>query len=246
MLIISHNKKDYYDGVVGTMGIDKTIVYNRETIEFENRDIPSVFKGKDNFGGIRYRETPFHELSYHSIKKECKHICDEHAHFIIGFCGKLYIGWKLYYVNDVNTYAISTEITYNNEFMKSILQEKSWHNNLNDSINYILSYNALPIFRELKVPVFVYDGDFGRIYLDKNNYSVYNKFNPKFIINPLLKDYEFYKVFDTFQAFQEVSMFMGGVLGAGEKEIVEVADKYKIGQHGFDKFSFRKDKEVKK
>jgi hypothetical protein len=41
-------------------------------------------------------------------------------------------------------------------------------------------------------------------------------------------------------------MFMGGVLGAGEKEITEVADKYKITQHGFNKFSFRKDKEVKK
>ena len=244
MLIIS-KKKDYYDGVVGTMGVDKTIVYNRDTVELDNRIIPKAFKGKDSFWGLKYRETPFHELSYISIKKDCRHICDEHAHFIIGFCGKLYIGWKLYREIDTLTNAISTEITYNTEYMQTILEEKSWHSNLNDSIKYILSYDALPMFRELKVPVFVYDGDFGRTSFDRKR-SIYNSMKPKFFINPLLKDYEFYKVFDTFQAFQEVSMFMGGVLGANEKEITVVADKYKITQYGFDKFSFRKDKEVKK
>jgi hypothetical protein len=244
MLIIS-KKKDYYDGVVGTMGVDKTIVYNRDTVELDNRAVPKAFKGKDSFWGLKYRETPFHELSYVSIKKNCRHICDEHAHFIIGFCGKLYIGWKLYREIDFTTHAISTEITYDTEYMQSILEEKSWHNNLDDSIKYILSYDALPMFRELKVPVFVYDGDFGRTSFDRKR-SIYNSMKPKFFVNPLLKDYEFYKVFDTFQAFQEVSMFMGGILGAGEKEITVVADKYKITQHGFDKFSFRKDKEVKK
>jgi hypothetical protein len=245
MLIINHNKKDYYDGVVGTMGVDKTIVYNRDTVELDNRSIPSAFKGKDGFWGLKFRETPFHELSYISIKKKYKNICDEHAHFIIGFCGKLYIGWKLYREIDIETHAISTEFTYDTEYMQTILEEKSWHNNLADNINYVLSYNALPIFRELKVPVFVYDGDFDRTTFDKKR-SIYNSMKPKFFINPLLKDYEFYKVFDTFQAFQEVSMFLGGVLGAGEKPISEVADKYKITQHGFDyKYSFRKDKEVK-
>ena len=244
MLIIS-KKKDYYDGVVGTMGVDKTIVYDRDMIELDNRNTPSPFKGKDSFWGLKYRETPFHELSYISIKKENRNVCDEHAHFIIGFCGKLYIGWKLYREIDPTYHTISTEITYDTEYMQTILEEKSWHTNLDDGIKYILSYNALPIFRELKVPVFVYDADFGRTSFDKKR-SIYNSFKPKFFINPLLKDYEFYKVFDTFQAFQEVQMFMGGVLGKGEKDIVEVADKYKIEQHGFDyKYSFRKDKEKK-
>ena len=57
---------------------------------------------------------------------------------------------------------------------------------------------------------------------------------------------EFYKVIDAFTAFQEISMFIGGVLGIGEKEIVEIEDKYKIGQHGFDKWSFRKEPSKKK
>jgi hypothetical protein len=51
---------------------------------------------------------------------------------------------------------------------------------------------------------------------------------------------------DSFTAFQEISMFLGGVLGAGEKNIVEVEDKYKITQHGFNKWSFRKEPEKKR
>ena len=244
MLIIS-KKKDYYDGVVGTMGIDKTIVYNRDTIELENRDMPKIFKGKEGYWGIR-RENPFHALGYINIKKEYSHICDEHAYFIIGFCGKLYIGWKLYREIDTTDHSITTEISYDTNYMTTILEEKGWHGYLRDSINYINAYNALFIFRDLKAPVFVYDGDFGRTTFDKTR-SLYNRHQPKFFVNPLLKDYEFYKVFDTFQAFQEVSMFMGGVLGAGEKPISEVADKYKITQHGFDyKWSFRKESEKNK
>jgi hypothetical protein len=121
--------------------------------------------------------------------------------------------------------------------MKSILEKESWHNNLDDSISYIQNFDAIEIFRELNSPVFIYDGDYGRSYFYG---KLYNNHKPKFIINPLLKEYEFFKVFDTFQAFQEIQMFLGGVLGRGEKEIVQVADKYKIAQHGFDKWSFRK------
>jgi hypothetical protein len=238
MLIIA-KKKDYYDGVVGTMGVDKTLVYNRETIEFENDDMPFPFKSKRGFWGVKHRENPFHELAYHSIKKEFKNVCDEHAHFVVGFCGKLYIGWKLYTGSPVYPYEVTTTITYDNEYIKTILEQKSWHGNLEDSINNVLNFDALQIFRDLKVPVFIYDGDYGRLYFDKKRYS-YNNHHPKFFINPLLKDYEFYKVFDSFQAFQEVSMFMGGVLGNREKDIVVVEDKYKIAQHGFDKWSFRK------
>ena len=181
MLIIS-KKKDFYDGVVGTMGVDKTIVYNRDLIEIENDQLPYVLRKR-----TWRKESPFYELSYHSIKKEYKHVCDEHAHFIIGFCGKLYIGWKLYREIDPLTHAISTEIRYDTKYMQTILEEKSWHGNLDDGIKYILSYNALQLFRELKVPVFVYDGDFGRTSFDKKH-RIYDSHQPKFFINPLLKD----------------------------------------------------------
>ena len=93
-----------------------------------------------------------------------------------------------------------------------------------------MNYDPINLFRESKTPIFVYD--------------TYRR-DDAFIINPILKDYEFYKVVDAFTAFTELQMFISGVLGVGEKEIVEIEDKYKIGQHGFDKWSFRKEPQKK-
>jgi hypothetical protein len=243
MLIIS-KKKDYYDGVVGTMGIDKTIVYDRQIIEFEDKNIPELFYKKfyGLYGMKRDKNHPFYKLTYHHIKKEYQKKYPHFSYFIIGFCGKIYVGWKLYsegknYYNEFNP--LITEITYDFDYMKTLSEPKGWiGDNFEDDVKYIKNYNALDLFRELKTPVFVYDNDYDRKSLDK----YWHHDNHKFIVNPLLKNYEFYKIFDTFQTFQEIQMFLSGVLGAGEKEIIEVADKYKITQHGFDyKWSFRRE-----
>ena len=50
LIIAKKSEKDYYDGVVGTMGIDKTIVYDREIIELEYPKMPKYFKRKNIFG----------------------------------------------------------------------------------------------------------------------------------------------------------------------------------------------------
>ena len=238
MLILNHNKKDYYDGVAGTTGIDKTLVYNREVIELEEVKTPKIFRRKKFWR--KENNNPFRDLGDFKFKREFYDVCDEYGYIIIGFCGKLYIGWKLYRAEKTYPFKVSTEIVFDVDYMKSILEPKSWHNNLEDSINYIQKFDAIQIFRELNAPIFIFDSDYGRSNLEVKRYSISNH-NPKFFVNPILKDYEFYKIFDAFQAFQEISMFMGGVLGRGEKEIVEVEDKYKITQHGFDKWSFRKE-----
>ena len=62
-----------------------------------------------------------------------------------------------------------------------------------------------------------------------------------FVIDPVLKDYNFQKVLDPFTAYQELDQWIGGVLGQNPQP-EEVADKYKIQQHGYDKWSFRKHK----
>jgi hypothetical protein len=235
MYIIT-KKKDFYDGVVGTMGIDKTIVYNRETQIFEDRsEFPKAFR-PNNLYNTRW-QNHFLNVNHYQNFKNNKY--SENHSFIVGFCGKLYIGWKFYReVPDNNGYSdMETYITYDREFVKKNVKTVGWHSNLMDDLNYIDTYNSMDIFRNLKVPIFIYDNDYNRTSI--------NAYRSKsvFITNPILNDYEFYKVFDSFAAFQEVQMFMGGVLGSGEKEIIEVEDKYKITEHGFDKYSFRKDKE---
>lgn len=239
MYIIS-KRKDYYDGVAGTTGIDKTIVYNRQIIEVDEKDYPRVFQRYNAFSNKN--PSPFNKIGSVDVKYELRAagVYGHAAIFIIGFCGKLYVGCKLYSEGETDaSYGgkkLITTITYDMENLKGLLQDYGWSGKFEDNLNYVLTYDPIEIFREFNSPVFVYDNDYGRTYFPNSNWSN----NHKFFINPLLKEYQFYKVFDAVQAFQEISMFLGGVLGKGEKEIVEVADKYKIGQHGFDKWSFRK------
>ena len=239
MLIINHKKKDYYDGVAGTSGIDKTIIYDRQIIELEDEDIPKEFQ-RHNYV-LNPKRSTFLKLEYSVIKLELRSEYAFTSPFIIGFCGKLYVGWKLYsIVKESHNEELITTITYDNDNIMKILQKSSWGGNVKDNLNYVLSYDPIEFFRRFNAPVFIYDSDYGRTNIDK-----YWRNHPKFFINPLLKEYQFYKVFDAVQAFQEIQMFLGGVLGNREKEIVNVEDKYKITQHGFDKWSFRKEPQKK-
>ena len=240
MYIISKNK-DYYDGVVGTMGVDKTIVYERTPVTIDDPfKFPKPFT--EIRGWNRRDRTPFNNIrSGYPTKRESGY--NGSSPFIVGFCGKLYLGWKFYLEverkRDILSYPeLRTSITYNVEFIKKHVEKHSWRSKLIDDIHYILAYNPMELFRQLNVPIFIYDSDYDRKFIGKYT----RKGNEVFITNPPLKDYEFYKVWDTFAAFQEIQTFMGGVLGAGEKEFVEIEDKYKISQHGFDNKSFRRDK----
>lgn len=245
MYIISKHK-DYYDGVVGSVGMDKTLVYERQVKDRTNA--LKEFKHSRSGGWRSNDENPFLNVGYADIDREkTKKYKDIHF-FIVGFCGKLYLGWKLYYKvkerDETGTIVdvTKTDIVYGYENVKDLLIESCWRGNLKDDIDYVMNYDPIEMFRKLKTPVFVHDTD-AEVKRDKS-YIITSR--TKLITNPVLKNYEFYKVVDAFTAFQEISMFIGGVLGIGEKEIIEVEDKYKIGQHGFDKWSFRKEPSKKR
>lgn len=236
MYIISKTK-DYYDGVVGTMGIDKTLVYEREMVMNEDDStFPEPFTAIKSWN--RKRDNPFRSLRYgYSLKKPSNF--DSSSPFIVGFCGKLYIGWKFYKQKRCGLYEdLETIITYDLDFIKKQLVHSLWRNDLLSDLEYIMKFNSMETFRNLNSPIFIYDSDYDRRYL--GTYT--SRSNEVFITNPILKNYEFYRVHDSFSAFQEIQMFIGGVLGRGEKEIKEVEDKYKIRQHGFDDKSFRRSK----
>jgi hypothetical protein len=57
----------------------------------------------------------------------------------------------------------------------------------------------------------------------------------------VLKTVEFQKKVTAWEAMQELSMFVGGVLPKEGAPMVEITDQtVKIAKHGFDKYSFRK------
>lgn len=59
-------------------------------------------------------------------------------------------------------------------------------------------------------------------------------------LNRQLKDLEFYRIMSPYQAYQELSMWIGGVLIQPDKPMVTVSDAMKIHKAGYDKWSFRK------
>lgn len=64
------------------------------------------------------------------------------------------------------------------------------------------------------------------------------------VYNPRLKPYQFFRILPPYQAFQEISMFISGVLGGKSPKMIEISDEIRLQKHGFDlKTSFRKDKE---
>lgn len=70
--------------------------------------------------------------------------------------------------------------------------------------------------------------------------AIIKKGKPCIVINPKMADVELYRRLGPYEAYQEMSMFLGN-LSHPEKPTSKVDDKYKILGHGFDlKESFRK------
>lgn len=92
------------------------------------------------------------------------------------------------------------------------------------------------IFFKYDCPYFIFGHDESLRYTPQ--VKEYNK--KKLIKNPVLKDMEFFKHMDSFTCFQEISMFLGGILGSSPKEIIQVSDEVLRDKRGFDKWSFKK------
>lgn len=60
------------------------------------------------------------------------------------------------------------------------------------------------------------------------------------IINPNLKDLDFCRIVNSFTAFQEISMYIGGVIPKDGPEMVEISDKMMLQKKGYNEESFRK------
>ena len=104
--------------------------------------------------------------------------------------------------------------------------------------------NFTKLFNKFKSPVFVLH--FGDDRNRKWSFKDTETCKITCITDPLLKEYDFFRKFDVNQTFQEISMYIGGVLGGSSPPMAEIEDKYRIEAHGFDKWSFRKMPEKKK
>ena len=245
MYIIS-KYKDYYDGAVG-MGIDKSIVYERT---FQSMLTPDHIKEKLQ-EEKNWRVGFTHQYGYNRIPKGKYNT----YLVVIGFCGKLYPAIRteahdekyeypyynevhdiIYDVDQIKAFLDSQESNSDRYFKKSKTDVQQFE----DYLNRIKNVDPLEIHREFNSPIFAYgyppvqqDWEFRKDYNVEKSHG--------FFINPMLKDYKFAKVFDPYTAFQEIQMFISGVLPVGDDvDAFPYTEKQKVAQHGMDKWSFRK------
>lgn len=179
--------------------------------------------------------------------------------FVISFCGKLYPGyksnveWSFYdteqYVKLLDK-AQKVSVGKDRKFWDTIdrLDFDGIKKTLDSKQRYhrycrtVLSHSSWKTFRDnvgsltssseshqvLRSPVYmVIEGN-----------SVMR--NDQLIVNPILKDFGFASMVDPYTAFQELSMYVGGVLTSQMNPDIDRSDDLIRHQKGFDKWSFRK------
>lgn len=239
---------DYYDSVLAH-GRDESLVYVRHEKEIKEDEI--IDKLRDVL-----REVPDRDRRYIEEQQDL-------IPFMIFFCGRTYLGYK--FLNKKGTSGTPgippkeiEKFAYSAEEIEKIFTtyKIKWDSPSRYTGFYgkdeLTMDNLVKAFKEhnsttdlnlkFKSPVMI-------VYRENANI--------KLVINPRLKDYEFAKVMNPYDAFQEISMYLGGVLGAQQIKTTDrrkkkkkylhhtsskkVDDKVNIERHGFDyKWGFRK------
>ena len=238
MLIIS-KEHDYYDTAHDGF-IDKTIVYQRTPVQTDG-----YFQSR--FGTLTGTKIDIDIPYGNSIRT--KEYTEDKEIFMVGFCGKFYLGVhhikKTFVMGDV----LIDRYIYDFDEMIKCLELKpekrskfsrkyhwfgNYYNNFVDFYNKYNGVERFDLFLKYKSPI-LYIGSDRKIILDPD------KDNKKLVLNPILKDIEFFKVFDSKTAFDSISTFISNVLTNPEKEAI-IPNRVKIESKGFDyKTSFRKE-----
>lgn len=227
---------DYYD-TAAIYGIDKTCVYLRAG---------EIKKSDFNLDtGSRWRSWP-HEEKFVKVKAdvEIRYRVDK---YVIGFCGNLHpvvvIQKETDGLTKVERFSFYSTEKVQAFFTKEKLKLESGRSYWSmrdftvkskqslDNFFEVAQYKKLEEeFHKNNCPVFVY----GRFEDNK-------KEKLRVVTNPSLRDYRFAQVKDPQGAFQDIFMYISGVLGISAPPMVKVKDKELAAKRGHDgKYSFRK------
>jgi len=225
---------DYYDCGLAH-GIDDQLMYIRE-----KKEILHKRTNGNKFNGLKpamFENEVFGLSPRFGVKTD---------RFLVGFCGKIYKGVRLqhdkygnygdacyaYTLEGVSSFykeyctkkqyeAFLGQRQRGNRFVPSLYRYDKHFKNQSDPEKYS------EYFRDNHLPLFIVS--------DWNNYS------QEIVVthNGSLRDVEFFKVFDSYTAFQEISMYIGGVLGVGEPHMLDISDECMRDAKGFNDISFK-------
>jgi len=248
MKIIS-KEKDYYDSAQG-MGIDESLVYVRTPYkakldELEIKFLDGLFKHAPMWSASRWR--------YADNLEKCTA-----EPFIVGFCGKIFPGMELkihigkdflgnakFKTTYVYSYKKLTEVLekYKLDSQLKEIRDKTalWGTNKKSTMEF---FNLKKRYKELekffiknKTPVFTVVKNMQlEIGLKTSDYSTMKHpdlVSEGLIVNNNLKALNFFENIDAYTAYQEISMYLGGVIPKDTPEMATISDENMLKKKGF-------------
>ena len=219
--------KDYYD-TVSHQYLDKEVLYVRDTV---------IHKLKDRVVILSSDTKTNKENTHFSFYFE-----------YIGFCGEVYPVIQVKYFNKDQQKEIHVGL-YNSEEVYGFFQQHGLKIEIN---KYYYRYLNSISLNTRAIEEFFKDRESAERLM-----QFFSKYNtPVFIlrrqdgnqvveVNPQLKPYYFSRVKDPFTAHQDLYRYITSVMIKPDRPMVQLTDKDRIAKHGFDKFSFRKEKSKK-
>lgn len=258
---------DYYDPVM-QYGMDKECVYERNYQEIilenewffsrrgpvemtkERREIEEFGKNFQKNISTTIVDSRFYE------RKPTQFLGTESYGFIL-FCGEIHQFVQIALrenMNEFRHYTFSEEdikkkvSQHDQDVIESYINEESCEFNKSGLFRYRSKYPKLynSFFQQPTTKQYNELIDFHIKYQSPIILLEYMHNKIKLLINPDLSKYEFYKVFDSFSAFQKIYSFISGVLGNKEKETSDIGDNDLKEMKGFDDWSFKKEPTKKK
>lgn len=204
---------DYYD--IARVGIDKTRVFNRET--------SFVSEGKHDL---------FHEYKpFVAVPRNTRMGAHDIRFGIVGFCGTIHPFVNVEDNRYYNYFDMVGRYPHLFDGTASISER--------DVCRYRLGLDGIASW---------FHADFGYFHKFFDKYAYFSCENTydvamRIYFYPLLKELQFFRVFDPYSCYQAIEMFVCNNLAPRDTmKILPISDKLKAESHGFNKFSFRKDK----
>jgi hypothetical protein len=227
--------KDYYDNSLGYVEVDGEDIYIRKTECDESKDYSFALENVNNSRSGEFYKTP---MLWRNYSIEPPSIVDRFgisAMYVV-VCGKIYpcLVQKKYPGDCLDVfYTPEAYFKARNDFIvskKINTQQRSWEERIEKMVEKFFSAEAKESFTDWCVENKIITAI---LFAPSVKRSVILEVNPK------LSDYKFQKKMDGHILYQEINMFLGR-LCSPEKVPVELTEKERINQHGFDKWSFRK------
>jgi hypothetical protein len=235
MIIIS-DFHDYYD-TIQSMGQDRSLVYYRK-----EREESLAVKYDPTVGKIRRK---YGELGSYCCRVGHRiHLTIEY--YVVGFCYQVYplfvvvVDDQTNYLEKIKSFCYSLEEV--DSVVKENVREKEFEMYQSKKYNNIWISGGREciskLFLELKSKSYSY-------IFDENRSPIFVYKQSSISFNTGLKQYEFYRIFDPYTAYQELNMFMSN-MAHPNKPIPTVSDEDMLQAKGFDRWSFRKEKKKEK